>query len=321
MQCFKEYKAALEKKELKQPAEMPEMKITAQGGVGTTEEHNFLLDYYDMDGVGWATPFMLVPEVISIDTVTMNLLAKGKEKDFYYSGLSPLGVPFNSLKGNSKDLEKLALIEKGRPGSSCPKKFLVSTREFTEKIICTASRQYQRLKIKELDSEGLSPDKYQNKFEKIIDKECICVGLGSSALLVNNIDSKFETGVSVCPGPNLAYFSKTMSIKQITDHIYSRSNMITRTDRPNMFIKELDIYIEFLKNKIEEIKISITNKQEKYLLTFVKNLNEGINYYYRLFTDLKDVFEDTKSSILSDLNASRKTLHLLNGEIENQVEQ
>lgn len=86
-----------------------------------------------------------------------------------------------------------------------------------------------------------------------------------------------------------------------------------------MFIKELDIYIDFLKNKIEEIKVSITNRQEKYLLTFIKNLNEGINYYYKLFTDLKDVFEDTKSSILRDLNASKKTLHLLNGEIENQV--
>ena len=84
-----------------------------------------------------------------------------------------------------------------------------------------------------------------------------------------------------------------------------------------MFIKELNIYIDFLKNKVEEIRGSMTNKQEKYLLTFAKNLNEGINYYYRLFSDLKDVFEDAKSSILSDLEASKKTLHLLNLEIEN----
>ena len=61
----------------------------------------------------------------------------------------------------------------------------------------------------------------------------------------------------------------------------------------------------------------MTNKQEKYLLIFVKNLKEGVNYYYRLFTDLKDVFEDSKSSILSDLEASKKTLHFLNLEIEN----
>jgi hypothetical protein len=297
--------------------ELP-LKITAQGGVGTAEEHQFLFDHYQVDSVGWGSPFLLVPEVTNVDEPTRNQLREAKEDDLYLSNISPLGVPFYSLKENSKDLAKLSFIEKGRPGSSCPKKYLVSNKEFTEKNICKASRQYQQLKLKELDNEGVSPDEYQNKFEKIVDKSCICVGLGKSALLVNNLDTKVEgDGVSVCPGPNLAYFSKIMSLKEITDHIYGRSNMITRTDRPNMFIKELKIYIDFLKNKIEETRVSITNKQEKYLLTFVKNLNEGINYYYRLFTNLKNVFEDTKSSILSDLDASKKTLHLLNLEIEN----
>ncbi len=297
--------------------ELP-LKITAQGGVGTAEEHQFLFDHYQVDSVGWGSPFLLVPEVTNVDEPTRNQLREAKEDDLYLSNISPLGVPFYSLKENSKDLAKLSFIEKGRPGSSCPKKYLVSNKEFTEKNICKASRQYQQLKLKELDNEGVSPDEYQNKFEKIVDKSCICVGLGTSALVVNNLDTKVEgDGVSVCPGPNLAYFSKIMSLKEITDHIYGRSNMITRTDRPNMFIKELKIYIDFLKNKIEETRVSKTNKQEKYLLTFVKNLNEGINYYYRLFTNLKNVFEDTKSSILSDLDASKKTLHLLNLEIEN----
>ena len=297
--------------------ELP-LKITAQGGVGTAEEHQFLFDHYQVDSVGWGSPFLLVPEVTNVDEPTRNQLREAKEDDLYLSNISPLGVPFYSLKENSKDLAKLSFIEKGRPGSSCPKKYLVSNKEFTEKNICKASRQYQQLKLKELDNEGVSPDEYQNKFEKIVDKSCICVGLGTSALLVNNLDTKVEgDGVSVCPGPNLAYFSKIMSLKEITDHIYGRSNMITRTDRPNMFIKELKIYIDFLKNKIEETRVSTTNKQEKYLLTFVKNLNEGINYYYRLFTNLKNVFEDTKSSILSDLDASKKTLHLQNLEIEN----
>jgi hypothetical protein len=59
----------------------------------------------------------------------------------------------------------------------------------------------------------------------------------------------------------------------------------------------------------------MTNKQEKYLLTFVKNLKEGINYYYSLFSGLKNIFEDTKSGIQSDLDASKKALHLLYLEI------
>jgi hypothetical protein len=136
-------------------------------------------------------------------------------------------------------------------------------------------------------------------------------------LLVNDIDTKSAgDGVAVCPGPNMAYFSKIMSLKEITDHIYGRLNMITRNDRPNMFIKELKLYIDYLKSKIEETKDSMTSKQEKYLFTFLKNLNEGINYYYNLFSDLKDTFEETKSNILNELDTSKKKLDLLYLEIE-----
>lgn len=294
------------------------LKITAQGGVGTAEEHQFLIEHYQVDSVGWATPFLLVPEVTNVDDSTRNQLMEAKEDDLYLSDVSPLGVPFNSLKGNTQDIEKLAMIAKGRPGSSCPKKYLVSNTEFTKNPICTASRQYQHLKLKELDNEEISPDERQNKYEKIVDKSCICVGIGTTALLVNNLDTKVGgVGVSVCPGPNMAYFSKIMSLKDITDHIYGRANMITRTDRPHMFIKELKIYIDFIKNKIEETRDSMTNKQQQYLLTFVQNLKEGINYYHRLFDDLKDVFEDTKSNILNDLGISKKILLLLNSDIEN----
>ena len=293
------------------------MKITAQGGVGTTEEHEFLINHYQVDSVGWGTPFLLVPEATTVDDTTINKLMEAKEGDLYLSNISPLGVPFNSLKGNTQDIEKLALVNKGRPGSSCPKKYLVSNTEFTDKPICTASRQYQHLKLKELDKkEGLAPGEYQNKFEKIIDKSCICVGLGNSALLVNNIDTKTE-GVSVCPGPNMAYFSRKISLKEMVDHIYGRSNVITRTDRPNMFIKELNLYIDYFKNKIEETSVIMSNKQEKYLTNFSKNLEEGISYYESLFNNMKGIYEDTKSNILNELNTSKNALQILNLKLEN----
>ncbi len=300
--------------------ELP-LKITAQGGVGTAEEHQFLFDHYQVDSVGWATPFLLVPEVTNVDDSTLNKLIEAKEDNLFLSNTSPLGVPFSNLKDNTKDLEKLSRIMKGKPGSPCHKKYVAFNYEFTEKSICTASRQYQYLKLKELDKEKLSSKKYQIEYDKIVEKSCICVGLGTSALLVNNLNTKIEgDGVSVCPGPNMAYVSKIMSLKEIIDQIYGRSNNITRTDRPNMFINELKIYIDFIKNKIEETKISMTSRQEKYLLTFIKNLKEGINYYYSLVNDLKDKFKDSKSGILSDLDSSKKTLHLLNLEIEKFID-
>ena len=294
------------------PTNVLPVKISAQGGVGTAEEHQFLLDHYEVDSVGWGTPFLLVPEVTSVDDATISKLIEAQECDLYLSNISPLGVPFNSLRGNTKDIERLTLVENGKPGSICPKKYVALNNEFTEKSICTASRQYQRAKIKELDEEALAPGQYREKFNRIVEKSCICVGLGTSALLVNQLDTKLEgVGVSVCPGPNMAYFSKIMSLKEITDHIYGRANVITRTDRPNMFMKELDLYIDFLKNKLEEAKVSMTKKQEEYLATFEHNLQEGINYYNQLFADLKDKFEGTKSNILHDLDLHTKALHLL----------
>lgn len=297
--------------------ELP-LKITAQGGVGTDEEHEFLLNHYEIDSVGWGTPFLLVPEVTNVDEKTLEKLAQAEEKDLYLSNISPLGVPFNSLRGNTKDAEKFTLIEKGRPGSSCPKKYLASNKDLTGDSICTASREYQYLKLKQLDSENISAEAYQNEFDKITEKSCICVGLGTSALLVNNMEHKTEKeGVSVCPGPNMAYFSKVMSLKEITDHIYGRGNCITRTDRPNMFIKELNIYLAYLKNIIEETSGSINLKQEKYLTAFSANLNEGIHYYHHLFAGIKDVFQHTKATILNELEQSKSVLEQLNKEIEN----
>ncbi len=297
--------------------ELP-LRITTQGGVGTAEEHAFLIDHYQVDSVGWGSPFLLVPEATTVDENTLNQLIEAKEEDLYLSNISPLGVPFNSLKDNTKDVEKIALIDSGRPGSLCPKQYLLFNNEFTEKNICTASRRYQRLKIKELDNEALLPGEYQKKFEKITEKSCLCVGLGTSVLLNNNLSTKIEgPGVSVCPGPNMAYYSKKASLNEMIGHIYGKTNVITRTDRPNMFIKELSIYMDYLKNKIGEADFSMTDKQEKYLLNFTENLKEGINYYSNLFSSIKDKFENAKSNILSDLDNDKKDLQLLNLKIKN----
>lgn len=306
---------ALRNKNFIIPKKELNIKITAQGGVGTSEEHEFLLEHYKVDSVGWGTPFLLVPEATTIDKPTMDQLIVAKEKDLFLSNISPLGIPFNSLRGNTKDEEKFNLIKMGRPGSKCPKQYVAMNTEFNNTSMCVASRSYQKLKIEELKTKDLSTEEYQNRFNKIVEKACTCVGLGTSALLVHNLDTKVEgKGVSVCPGPNMAYFDKKMSLKEMTDHIYGKINLITRKDRPNMFTKELDIYIEYLKEKIENTKSEMTKKQEKYLISFENNLNEGIKYYQRLFSELKGKFEDKKASILADLEASKKALQRLRTE-------
>lgn len=296
-----------------------ELKITAQGGVGTFEEHNFLLEHYQLDSIGWGTPFLLVPEVTNVDEETLSLLINATEDDLYLSKISPLGVPFNSVKGSTKDLEKLELAVNGKPGSPCPKKFLQFNTEFGDKPICTASRSFQSKKIKELEAQPIDNDEFVDSYNKIIDKACLCVGLATAVL--KNYDAAEKSdgeGVLICPGPNLAYFSKIMSLIELSDHIYGRANVITRIDRPHMFIKELNLYIDYLQNKIKESGFTITEKDEKYFLGFGENLKQGINYYYELFNGLGEIFSITKSKIFSSLKLSEELLDLLMIEIQDK---
>lgn len=284
------------------PSSPPVIKITAQGGVGTYKEHNFLLEYYQLDSIGWGTPFLLVPEVTNVDPQTLELLQNAKEEDLYLSNISPLGVPFNSVRNNSQDIEKMELVNKGRPGSSCPKKYLTFNKEFTDNSICTASRQYQNLKLIELDDKKLDDYNHGIQFDKIVDKACICVGLGNAAMLNNEIQIKGRSkGVSVCPGPNMAYFDKILSLKEMVDHIYGRKNFIDEEKRPNIFLKELALYISYLKKLIEENGTIISEKQDKYFETFSNNLTEGIEYYKNLYISYKEKYEHFKEDFLDEL--------------------
>ncbi|AIZ43784.1 hypothetical protein [Cellulophaga baltica] len=288
------------------------VKFTAQGGVGTAAEHDFLRKHYKLDSIGWGSPFLLVPEATTVDDETLEKISKAKESDLYLSNISPLGVPFHNLKGNTKDLEKAALIAKNRPGSSCPKKYVALNKEFTDAGVCTASRQYQHLRITALKKENLTLEIYQKEYNKIIEKSCTCVGLGTSALIKYNLDTKTEgEGVSICPGPNLAYFSKVINLKEMIGHIYGERNVMERMDRPNIFVKELGIYVEYLQNKIEEAGNILDTKQHKYLSLFAKNLKEGIGYYKNLFQSNMPEFENSYLKVLLELKKSENILNNL----------
>lgn len=268
------------------------MLITAQGGVGNRTEHNFLTEYYNVDSVGWGTPFLLVPEAVNIDANTLNILSKATEDDLYLSDISPIGVPFNCVVGNTKDQERDQNIADGKPGSSCPSQYLkLYNKEFTEQPICLASREYQKLKIAELNSKNiLDKDEYQKQYDKITVKSCLCTGLVMTAYTENNIlkgsDGK---GISVCPGPNMAYFSKKSTLSEMVDHIYGRINLLNDTYRPNMYIKELGMYIDYLNKELVNTAVEEINERKiKYFKTFKDNLLDGISYYKTLLPILAD---------------------------------
>jgi hypothetical protein len=298
------YVKALAEKGKPVPAEPFLMKITAQGGVGSNTEHEFLLNYYQLDSIGWGTPFLLVPEASTVDEQTLEVLCKAKEEDLYLSEISPLGVLFNNVRGNGMDLKKEAQNKEGKYGFPCTKKYLALFPVFSEEGTCTASKEYQKKKIQELKEQNLNQMEFDKELHKITDKACLCNGLTASTLMAYDLDTKMEgTAVSICPGPNLAYFSGTYSLKKMVDHIYGRTNVMERTDRPNLFVKELKMYIDYLGNKIEETVKPVSDKQRKHFETFQDNLNKGVDYYKDLFQKYKSQLEDStsKNNLLQDL--------------------
>ena len=308
--AFTLWKSALEQKGKMTTSEPLEIKISVQGGVGTSEEHDFLLSNYNADSVGWGSPFLLVPEATSLDQETRNLLTKAKEEDYYLSNMSPLGVPFNTIRGTSNDEIKDVNISNQKFGSSCPKKFLALSKEFTPKGTCTASKKYQDIKLNELETNKLNfTDKQYEKSKKnITDKSCLCVGLANSAYLEQGLPIKGEKqGVVVCPGPNLSFFDKEVSLSEMVRHIYGYENVLQDDRRPHLFINELKLYVDYFKNEIVEFSEEITKSQVKKWESFKGNLLKGIAYYEELFAETNH-FKPKLDSIFSDLKSFKLKL-------------
>ena len=159
LQEFKEKKTALTEelwsmcstawttKEKPIPQSIFPIRVTVQGGIGTAAEDRFLIEQFGVDGTGWGSPFLLVPEATSVDDTTLRQLSDAQEEDYYLSEASPLGVPIHNFRPSSSQLQRMDRIAKNRSGSPCYKKFLAFNTEFTAEPICTASVSYTHLTL------------------------------------------------------------------------------------------------------------------------------------------------------------------------------
>ncbi|PAM92584.1 hypothetical protein B4N84_23055 [Flavobacterium sp. IR1] len=300
----------LQQKNMYVPEQPLAVKITVQGGVGTAEEHEFLLDTYSVDSIGWGSPFLLVPEATSVDQETRNLLMNAKEDDLYLSHISPLGVPFNTLRGTSNEILKQKRIQENKAGSSCPKKFLALSKEYDPHGICTASKKYQDIKLEELElkKEAMSVQAFEKAKFSITEKSCLCVGLANASYLENDIKIKGQAqGVVICPGPNMAYFDHEVSLSDMLGHIYGNTSVLRAENRPNLFVKELKMYVDYFRNEIESFSTEVTANQLKKWNSFKTNLMDGIEYYKKELP--------TSSYFKNDLNKIKKDFDFYKAEL------
>ena len=249
--------------------------ITVQGGIGNHGEVQRLEKDFGMDRTGWASPFLLVPEATPIDTVTRMQLMNSTDDSLYLSGASPLGVPFNNLKDSGSEQWSKERYIKGKPGSPCPKGFLVSNTEFTEKPICTASTEYMTQKLAQIE-DTLEPGAEKNEaINKVLAKACLCEHLGNGALISLGITPAKRSPQAICPGPNLSWFNRNYTLEEMIDQIYGRGKELLSSDRPHMFAKEIQLYVDHFKSLIQN---AVGPKEYPSLHTFYDNMIKGFDY-------------------------------------------
>jgi hypothetical protein len=303
---FQVCNASLASKSYPQFQSVPKTLITVQGGIGTSPEQSFLKRYYQINRTGWATPFLLVPEATNVDPETLTLLQKAESKDLYLSPVSPLGVPFNTVRDTASEQQKRERFEDGRPGSPCPKGYLVSNVEFSKKPVCTASIFYQKRKIQDL-SKYLSGDVLTQAINTIVQKVCLCEDLAAGALINHQQDNKRPLKSAICPGPNLAFFSRISTLKEMVDHIYGRFNVANDTPRPHMFVKELTMYIDYFKEIANRLP-TLSKNDISYIEVFKTNLDDGIHYYNDLIPKIIEETKKYQESMINEIKSLQDEL-------------
>jgi hypothetical protein len=269
--------------------------ITVQGGIGTNGEALRLREFFDMDLTGWASPFLLVPEATCVDISTRELLREAGENDLYLSDVSPLRIPFSNIHKTGSENWTRSMVKAGKPGSPCPKGFLMFNTELTDKPVCLASRQYQSRKLKEIDTMDISRDEKERLRAEVVEKTCICHQLGNGALIALGIMKEEHAPQSICPGPNIAWFGKTYTLKEMVDHIYGRGQSLVPTERPHMFAQEIVMYVDHFEKQVTHC--TCTAREIETMQEIKNNLEDGMDFCLEIAKSQKYQGENLASII------------------------
>lgn len=278
--------------------------LTAQGGVGTNEEHEFLIKHYNLDAVGWGTPFLLVPEATNVDDDHLKRLLEAKPENVALSESSPLGIKFWNLLTSASEDARRTRIDKGSPGSLCCKGYAKFAHPGFDKPICKSSREYQKIKLDELQNSGMPHDaKYEALKEDILSKSCICHDLAGGATIKRGIDKIATT--AICPGPNIINFKKLMSLKEIVDHIYGRCSKLANNERAHVFLTEIKLQINYLQDELKKAALGFPTRSQQKLEEIKLNLSKSATYYQKI---AKDVVKEQQGKFCTTLQELKEEI-------------
>ena len=115
-------------------------------------------------------------------------------------------------------------------------------------------------------------------------KTCLCDHLGNGALINLGIKEEGKAPQAVCPGQNISWFNREYSLMEMMEHFYGKRKSLISPDRPHMFAKEIQMYVDYFDKLVKE-----------------SDLNE------RVSATLKEFYENLKSGMEFCRNLSKKT--------------
>ena len=152
--------------------------------------------------------------------------------------------------------------------------------------------------------------------EKVVTKNCICDHLGNGALIALGIADEKNSPQSICPGPNIEWFNKFYTLKEMVDHIYGRRPSLVSSKRPHMFAKEIEMYMDDFEKRV--LSSSHTKKEIITMLEYKKNLEEGLDFCLEIAK--KPPFpEENLKSISICVEKQRRRLNRLNSQFEERI--
>jgi hypothetical protein len=208
------------------------------------------------------------------------------------------------------------MVKAGKAGSPCPKGFLMSNTEFTDRSICLASRQYQSWKLKEIDNMEISRDEKERIRTEVVEKTCICHQLGNGALIALGIEREEHAPQSICPSPSIAWFRKIYTLKEMVDHIYGRGQSLIPTERPHMFAQEIVMHVDHFEKQVTHC--TYTPREIETMQEIKNNLEDGMDFC--LDISKSQLYQgENLASIFPCVEQQRARLRSICGDFENKT--
>jgi hypothetical protein len=103
---------------------------------------------------------------------------------------------------------------------------------------------------------------------------------------------------AVCSRLSITDFDRVYTLKEMVDHIYGRLPVKLPKNRPNLFIRELSLYIAYLKGQLTKKELNVLSIPDKYFDDFTRGLLGGVRYYRQMSSQLAS---DTRAAFLLTL--------------------